>query len=125
MSPSFRNLALGIFRADPALCHRLAQIAMDGTQKIPQRWLETALILKRHTAIAPAIAAAFDAWLWHIEDGRFVDDPHGSDLRSIAATEGRAGVIVHCFTRLWPAYADLAATLPGSSVPSGQDSSTN
>ena len=27
--------------ANPSLHHRLAQIAMDGSQKIPQRWLET------------------------------------------------------------------------------------
>ena len=27
--------------ANPALHHRLIQIAMDGSQKIPQRWLET------------------------------------------------------------------------------------
>jgi fructuronate reductase len=27
--------------ANPALEHRLIQIAMDDSQKIPQRWLET------------------------------------------------------------------------------------
>ena len=33
--------ALPVRFANPALNHRLIQIAMDGSQKIPQRWLET------------------------------------------------------------------------------------
>lgn len=97
--------------ANPALRHSLAQIAMDGTQKIPQRWLDTALA--RHAAglASPAIARAFAAWLWHIEDGRFVDDPQGTELRRLAAAEGSEAMVAHCFGQLWPAYAALAQHL--------------
>ena len=108
--------------ADPALRHRLAQIAMDGTEKIPQRWLDTALALHRRGKSAEAISNGFAAWLWHIEDGRFVDDPHGQELTRLAAEGGGAAVTRRCLSgpdALWPGYgeladylADLAATHP-------------
>ena len=100
--------------ADPALRHRLAQIAMDGTQKIPQRWLETALSLKRCGKDFEAIRTGFDAWLWHIDDGRFVDDPFGEDLKSLMKKGGRGDVIKYCFQPddgrdgLWPGFEMLA-----------------
>ena len=97
--------------ADPALGHRLAQIAMDGTQKIPQRWLDTALACQEAGKDCPAIVAAFDAWLWHLADARFVDDPLGPELTSLMANRGRGAVIARCFTDpapLWPGYASLA-----------------
>ncbi len=100
--------------ADPALRHRLAQIAMDGTQKIPQRWLDTMLALNGRGQSAPAIAEGFDAWLWHLADGRFVDDPHGDELMQLASDGGKAAVIARCFggegenDALWPGYAGLA-----------------
>lgn len=68
--------------ANPALKHRLAQIAMDGTEKLPQRWLET---LRWHSArgeSCPTILAGLHAWRWHVEDGRFLDDPRADFLRS-------------------------------------------
>ena len=41
--------------ANPALHHRLIQIAMDGSQKIPQRWLETLAHNEKHGRTCPAI----------------------------------------------------------------------
>tara|TARA_B100000378_G_scaffold41710_1_gene31142 strand:- start:24 stop:1376 length:1353 start_codon:yes stop_codon:yes gene_type:complete len=103
--------------ADPALRHRLAQIAMDGSQKIPQRWLDTAIALSQRGAPFDAIRAAFEAWLWHLEDGRFVDDPHGEELASLATEKGRAAVIARCLlptdgaNPLWPGYEALVEQL--------------
>lgn len=99
--------------ADPALRHRLDQIAMDGTQKIPQRWLDTALERQRQGLGSPAIAAGLAAWLWHLEDGRFVDDPAGRDLVAGAALAGRTWLIAMCFegssgrAPVWPGYGEL------------------
>ncbi len=99
--------------ADPALRHRLAQIAMDGTQKIPQRWLDTASALRRRGKSCPAILAGLDAWLWHLEVGRFVDDPHGEKLTQLVCAEGRDAVLAFCLgdgsgaPALWPGYEDL------------------
>lgn len=99
--------------ANPALRHRLAQIAMDGTQKIPQRWLDTARERARRGEQSPAIAAAFDAWLWHLGNAQFVDDPMGPALIATMASAGRKAVIERCFTAqsghvpLWPGYGEL------------------
>ncbi|MCT2558442.1 mannitol dehydrogenase family protein [Tsuneonella sp. YG55] len=100
--------------ADPTLRHRLAQIAMDGTQKIPQRWLDTARALSGTGINSRAIARGFDAWLWHLADGRFVDDPFGQELVSLMAAGGREAVIARCFEGaegippLWAGYRDIA-----------------
>lgn len=100
--------------ADPALMHRLDQIAMDGTQKIPQRWLETARKLRNLGRPVDAIRAGFDAWIWHLQDGRWVDDPHGEKLTHIVRGGGRVALIQHCLlpdkdvSPLWPGYEDLA-----------------
>jgi fructuronate reductase len=69
---------------DPALNHRLAQIAMDGSQKIPQRWLE---VLGASIDQCPAILTGIAAWLLHIADGKLLNDPMATELR--AATKGK------------------------------------
>lgn len=103
--------------ADPALMHRLDQIAMDGTQKIPQRWLDTAQNLMELGLPVDAIQAGFDAWIWHLVDGRWVDDPHGEDLKRIAGCGGRTAVIEYCLLSgvdggpLWSGYENLAELL--------------
>lgn len=103
--------------ADPALRHRLAQIAMDGSQKIPQRWLDTALVHNQRGEPFDAIRTGFEAWLWHLEDGRFVDDPHGAELARLAKEKGRAAVIARCLlltngaSPLWPGYEALVQKL--------------
>lgn len=49
--------------ANTALNHRLSQIAMDGSQKIPQRWLDTLIESDRR---CPATLTALAAWLRHV-----------------------------------------------------------
>ena len=103
--------------ADPALRHRLDQIAMDGTQKIPQRWLDTAIDCVRTGRRCDAIVAGLAAWIRHIEQGTAVDDPHGETLVALAQGEGRAALVAHCFdgaggrAPLWPGYTRLLPLL--------------
>jgi fructuronate reductase len=110
--------------ADPALMHRLDQIAMDGTQKIPQRWLDTAAELVRRGQSFDAIATGFAAWVWHLADGRFVDDPYGEELHTLAAEKGSPALVARCFgpcpkaAALWPRYEHLAATMLRQAQPS-------
>lgn len=67
--------------ANPALNHRLIQIAMDGSQKIPQRWLQTLAVHAANDQRCPAILAALGAWLRHVRgDQRPVDDPLAARL---------------------------------------------
>jgi len=72
--------------ANPALDHRLIQIAMDGSQKIPQRWLETLAWHQRRGRTCPSLEAAVDAWIDFLKDGRWpIDDPMADALRAAAA----------------------------------------
>ena len=83
---------------NPALNHRLAQIAMDGSQKIPQRWLETLAFHQQAGRQCSAILTALGAWLCHIrgDNGR-VDDPMGSDLARIWKSAGADGIVIALF----------------------------
>ncbi len=88
---------------NPALAHRCQQIAMDGSQKIPQRWV--APLAHRLAAGAPIGRLAFGvaAWLHYLrgvdEAGAAyaIDDPLADPLRAAlpgrdAAADARAGV---------------------------------
>jgi fructuronate reductase len=71
--------------ANPALNHRLAQIAMDGSQKIPQRWLETLAWHQRRGQRCPSLEAAIAAWVGFLRSDRPIDDPLAGPLSEAAA----------------------------------------
>jgi fructuronate reductase len=84
--------------ANPALNHRLAQIAIDGSQKLPQRWLETLAGHKSRGAECPALLTALAAWLIHVRgDNGFVDDPMAGPLAELWDTHGVDGVVQAVF----------------------------
>lgn len=70
--------------ANPALNHRLIQIAMDGSQKLPQRWLETLAANRKMGRGCPAILAGLGCWIEHLR-GRNgpVDDPRSAELKAV------------------------------------------
>ena len=72
---------------NPALNHRLAQIAMDGSQKVPQRWLETLASRQQAGEQCPVILRAIAAWIGHLR-GRngAVDDPLAEGLFAAATS---------------------------------------
>jgi fructuronate reductase len=75
--------------ANPSLDHRLIQIAMDGSQKIPQRWLhtlaESAAQSRDCPAILSAILTGIAAWLHHLTGANGpVDDPLARQLATLA-----------------------------------------
>ncbi|HEY6087852.1 MAG TPA: mannitol dehydrogenase family protein, partial [Burkholderiaceae bacterium] len=103
--------------ANPALAHRCAQIAMDGSQKIPQRLLAT--LRDRLAAGAPIahLALALAGWLHFLrgrdEAGREypIDDPLAAALQSLSREtmalpdpRDRAERL----TRFAPVFGDLA-----------------
>jgi fructuronate reductase len=103
--------------ANPALAHRCAQIAMDGSQKLPQRWLGT--VRDRLAANQPIehLALALAAWCTHLrghdEAGHryTIDDPLATDLTALHA-RATAAPDAHeraaTFTRFAPVFGDLA-----------------
>jgi fructuronate reductase len=79
--------------ANSALQHRLIQIAMDGSEKIPQRWLETVTAQRARGRECPAILTALSAWLRHVRgDSRPVDDPRAQLLADAWQKAGRNGI---------------------------------
>lgn len=89
--PAYADALLERF-ANPALQHRLIQIAMDGSQKIPQRWLMTLTANRDAGRACPSILTALAAWLRHVRGDNVarwgkVDDPLAAELA--AAWQGR------------------------------------
>ncbi len=80
--------------ANPAIAHQTYQIAMDGTQKLPQRLLEPALVaLERGQSLEP-FAFSVAAWMRYAvgrkDDGEShaLRDPREAEIKSIVAGEG-------------------------------------
>ena len=92
--PGYRDALIARFH-NPALKHRTWQIAMDGSQKLPQRLLGT--IRDRLAAGAPIdrLALGVTAWMRYVtgkdEAGAAIDvrDPLSSRLKAIGETAGR------------------------------------
>ena len=71
---------------NPALEHRLIQIAMDGSQKVPQRWLATLAENQQNGRLCPAIMAGISAWITHLRGANGpVQDPVAEALAKAAA----------------------------------------
>ncbi|WP_068094537.1 mannitol dehydrogenase family protein [Novosphingobium rosa] len=78
---------------NPTLNHRLMQIAMDGSQKIPQRWLATLEAAGQQGRPCPALLTALAAWLRHVQgEARLVEDPRAPELADAWRTHGREGI---------------------------------
>ena len=114
--PGWRERLLLRF-ANPALAHRCGQIAMDGSQKIPQRLLGT--VRDRLAANAPIaqLAFALAAWLHylrgHDEAGRAyaIDDPLALALQALhCEADVLADPLARAdrLTRFAPVFGDLA-----------------
>lgn len=88
--------------ANPALAHRLAQIAMDGSQKLPQRLVQTVADRNAAGQPAPAAARGIAAWMEHLT-GAHVNDPMAAQLVPLAQNAGGD------FGRLVDALADVEA----------------
>lgn len=73
--------------ANPALNHQLSQIAMDGSQKLPQRWLATLSVRQQRGLTSPAILRGIAAWIDHLRKfGDAADDPFANQLAVAAQT---------------------------------------
>jgi fructuronate reductase len=126
--PALPGLDLAAYRAsllrrfaNPALAHRTAQIAMDGSQKLPPRLLAT--LRERLAAGAPIdrLALTLAAWLHHLrgvdEGGRAlaIDDPLATELTALHARalgEPEVREQARIFTLYRPVFGDDLAGQP-------------
>jgi fructuronate reductase len=107
--------------ANAALNHRLAQISMDGSQKIPQRWLETLAFHQHAGRSCPAILTALAAWTNFVRGDKWqVDDPRATTLAQLWQSGDATAVVAGLFgpqgmfSASWIASsADRAALLAG------------
>ncbi len=94
--------------ANPALRHRTWQIAMDGSQKLPQRLLGTIRDRLAKGAPIDRLALGIAGWMRYVsgtdEKGAAIDirDPLAEKLATVAANAGPAA------ERLAPALMDIA-----------------
>jgi fructuronate reductase len=88
---------------NPALPYRLAQIATDGSQKVPQRWLNTLIERDRMQLESPAHLLSLAAWLAYVGDraGKppSADDPLASQLRALWDSQRDPPNIVQAIVR--------------------------
>jgi fructuronate reductase len=103
--------ALTLRFKNPALNHRLAQIAMDGSQKIPQRWLEALAFHQQRGRQCPAILSGLSAWIRHIRgDNGPVDDPMAETLRATWEAAGADDIVSALFSSNGPMATGWAPT---------------
>ena len=104
--------------SNPALQHKLIQIGMDGSQKIPQRWLETLEAHRTSGHQCPAIISALKAWFAHLRGNNGpVEDPMADRLTTMAASASDAQCAVALFGKngmmagVWQVSDDELLTL--------------
>jgi len=101
--------------ANPALRHRLLQIAMDGSRKLPQRLVATLLEARRagqpHDAPLLAVAAWMQFCAGRDDAGRELplDDPLAARLRTLARAPGDALQTVRAVLAVEEVFGDAAA----------------
>lgn len=79
----YRQALLARF-SNPRLAHRCAQIAMDGSEKIRQRWLPAL-----RTSQAPQLSRALAAWCVYVLDTEHIlSDPRADELSSLRSDAG-------------------------------------
>jgi fructuronate reductase len=109
---AYRDALLHRF-ANPALKHRTWQIAMDGSQKLPQRLLGTIRDRLAHDRSMARAALGVAAWMRYVtgvdEQGRDIDvrDPLASRLRAISeSARGKPAQLVDGLLRVSEVFGD-------------------
>lgn len=111
----YRNNLLQRFR-NPALAHKTQQIAMDGSQKLPQRLLEPLKerLVKQQPVTRLALGLA--AWMHYLrgvnEQGQSyaIDDPHGPALKALywdGLGQGATADTIKAMLSYTPVFGDL------------------
>ncbi|MFJ5853323.1 mannitol dehydrogenase family protein [Enterobacter cancerogenus] len=82
--------------ANPALQHRTWQIAMDGSQKLPQRMLDSIRVHLERLTAWPLLALGVAGWMRYVsgtdDQGNAIDvrDPLSEKIRGIVSTSSEA-----------------------------------
>jgi len=107
----YRELVLERF-ANPALGHRTAQVAMDGSQKLPQRLLDTARERLAAGAEPVWVCLAVAAWMRYVvSQGPDLDDPMAAQLAAAVGGADEPEAVVRALLGVEDVFGtDLAAS---------------
>ncbi len=103
--------------ANPALAHRTHQIAMDGSQKLPQRLLGTLRDRLARKLPVTRMALGLAAWMHYLRgadelgQSYSIDDPHAAALTALYQQSLAQGVntqTMHAMLAYAPVFGDLA-----------------
>lgn len=78
---------------NPQIRHRTVQIAMDGSQKLPQRILETVQDGLDAGRDVSGLLAVVAAWIAYVERAKNLADPMAETLQNAVKEDGVAGVL--------------------------------
>ncbi len=105
--PGYQRSILRRF-ADPALGHRTAQVAADGSLKLPIRLLGTARDRLAAGGTPQWTALAVAAWMVYVATRQPVDDPRAASLAAATAGASTPAALVDALLPLLPALPDPA-----------------
>ncbi|OCJ02126.1 mannitol dehydrogenase family protein [Rhizobium rhizogenes] len=71
--------------ANPAIAHRTQQIAMDGSQKLPQRLFQPAVDAISSGSDAAEFAFVTAVWIAYLKQAETIDDPRAQELQKAVA----------------------------------------
>ncbi|MHA3842189.1 mannitol dehydrogenase family protein [Sphingomonas aestuarii] len=105
---SYADALLARF-ANPALRHKLIQIAMDGSQKLPQRLLGTIADARAKGIDPDAAIAGVAGWMLHVDRLKGgIDDPMAAELGGIATAAADDGELIDGLLGVRAVFGDLA-----------------
>lgn len=91
IAPDYADALIARFD-NPHINHSLRQIAMDGTQKLPYRMLDSLRALIGMDIPAPALKAGVRAWITfcreQVADDQIIQDPLGNQIEQIISAGG-------------------------------------
>ncbi len=104
--------------ANDSLHHRLQQIAMDGSQKLPQRWLSGTRQRLDHDADIGCVALGVAAWIRYTAGSNLqgvrhpVDDPMAETFAALHASHGEPEPLIAAFLALDSVFGQSLANDP-------------
>jgi fructuronate reductase len=108
---AYRDQVLTRF-ANPAIGHRVDQVAMDGSQKLPQRLLDTARARLAAGAEPTWVCLAVAGWMRYVMAcGPDLDDPMAAELTAAVGGVDDPRQVAHALLRIESVFgSDLAAS---------------
>ena len=84
--------------SNPTLLHRTKQIAMDGSQKLPQRLFSTANDLYEKSLPSSRVCLAIAIWLHYLGEAEELDDPLALELQAFSKSRDSNAAVRGCLT---------------------------